>query len=557
MGSTTLTNGGTRYLGGNNKLSSAGKSSHHSLLHITVLTTCQGAAASLKYARPQDLPSYPSVGLPPSNRRNDAAAGAAASLGWANQKSIDIWKPDPSSSATTAASVGWNRKANPPWQPQQSTNGARAAILAAKSDQKVTDQKGGPVRAKSSAWGNSAANVAMRNDRRSLQAVPTPSRASNLDRHGSLMAATGAMASPRPRADSTPPMTARYPDETNARSNALRAATHADIASRRRKSELPQGGATPVTNMRKEMYTSHPVQPSEADQKQKADSMHASAIAMAQQMYKTMQKREAETAEAGYKGDGHRAATSAHGRQRSTSLKSVEPTPMKFSNLQEAAQRLAQERLAKLNDEHAQNREYLDYYGSPPPPRQKLLYRARFRRRASSDTSLEDSRERTQDIRSQLYSSNLSRVDSKTRQKDRDTLLAVAQRNVAKSLQGIDEQIYAQTGRVTPAMMVGRETRPMAIAQQRVQPVQPVQQPPERHADYVDIGSGALVDRNSVDALALRNVKPVLTQIEDKSAAERARQTEIKLDEEETKRMVQLEKDREEELKEINRQLKG
>jgi hypothetical protein len=365
------------------------------------------------------------------------------------------------------------------------------------------------------------------------------------------MAATGAMASPRQRADSTPPMRARYPDEINARSNALRAATHADTASRRRRSEIPQGGATPVTNMRKEMYTSHPFQPSEADQKQKADSMHASAIAMAQQMYKTMQNRDEETAEAAYKGDGHRAATSAHGRQRSTSLMSVEPTPIKFNNLQQAAQKLAQERLAKLHDEHAKNREYLDYYGSSLQPSPKLLYKGRFRRRASSDTSLEDGRERTLDVRSQLYSSNLSRVDRRTRQKDRDTLLAVAQRNVAKSLQGIDERVYAQTGRMTPAMIVGRETRPMAIAQQRVQP------PAEKHADKIDISSGALVDRSSVDELALRNVQPVLYQIQDKSAAERARQTEIMLDEEETKRMVELEKAREQELKEINRQFKG
>ncbi|OBT70329.1 hypothetical protein VE03_00196 [Pseudogymnoascus sp. 23342-1-I1] len=519
MGSTTtLTNGGgSRYLDRNNKLSSA------------------GAAASLKYARPQDLPSYPSVGLPPNRQNRDAHAGAAASLGWANQKPIEIWKPDATTSASTAATIGWTRKSNPPWQPQQSASGARAAVLAAKSDLRVADQKVVPPRPKSAGFGNSAATLAMQNDRRSVQAPPAPNRASQLSRHGSLMAATGAMASPRPRADSTPPLGPKYPDEMNARSNALRAATHADTASRRRRSEIPQGGATPVTNMRKERYTSQPFQPSEADQKQKEDSMHASAIAMAQQMYKVIEKREKETGEAGH------AATAAHGRGRSTSLMSDEPTPMRFGNLQEAAQRLAQERLAKLHDDNYKHREYLDYYGSPQPTQ-----RRRFRRRASSDTSLEETR-----AQAPLYSSSISQIDVKTRQRDRDMLLAAAQRNVQRSLQGIDERVYAQTGRPTPSMM-GQETLPMAIAQQRVQQQQPQYPPGEK----VSIGNGAVVDRSSVDALAFRNVQPVLHQIHDKSEIEQARRTEIKLDEEEAKRQIEREREREQEFKEIDRQLK-
>lgn len=500
-----------------------------------------GAAASLKYARPQDLPSYPSVGLPPNRQNKDARAGAAASLGWANQKPVEIWKPDATTSASTAATIGWTRKSNPPWQPQQSASGARAAVLASKSDLRVADQKAVPPRPKSAGFGNSAASLAMQNDRRSLQAPPAPNRASQLNRHRSLMAATGAMASPRPRADSTPPLGPKYPDEMNARSNALRAATHADTASRRRRSEIPQGGATPVTNMGKERYTSHPFQPSEADQKQKEDSMHASAIAMAQKMYKVMEKREKETGEAGH------AATAAHGRGRSTSLMSDEPAPMKFGNLQESAQRLAQERLAKLhNDENYKNREYLDYYGSSPQPTQ----RRRFRRRASSDTSLEETR-----AQAPLYSSNISQIDAKTRQRDRDMLLAAAQRNVQRSLQGIDERVYAQTGRPTPSMM-GQETLPMGIAQQRVQQQQP-QQPQHPPGEKVSIGNGALVDRSSVDALAFRNVQPVLHQIHDKSELEQARRTEIKLDEEEARRQIEREREREAELKEIDKQLKG
>lgn len=276
--------------------------------------------------------------------------------------------------------------------------------------------------------------------------------------------------------------------------------------------------------------------------------MHASAIAMAQQMYKIIEKREKETGEAGY------AATAAHGRGRSTSLMSDEATPMKYGNLQEAAQRLAQQRLAKLHDENYKNREYLDYYGSPQPSQR--FSKGRFRRRASSDTAVEESRDRRQNVRFQaaqpLYSSDISQIDAKTRQRDRDMLLAAAQRNVQRSLQGIDERVYAQTGRPTPSMM-GQETLPMAIAQQRVQQ----QQGPPQRGDKVSIGHGALVDRSSVDALAFRNVQPVLHQINTESDAEQARRTEIKLDEEETKRQIEREREREQELKQIDKQLKG
>jgi hypothetical protein len=275
--------------------------------------------------------------------------------------------------------------------------------------------------------------------------------------------------------------------------------------------------------------------------------MHASAIAMAQQMYKIIEKREKETGEAGY------AATAAHGRGRSTSLMSDEATPMKYGNLQEAAQRLAQQRLAKLHDENYKNREYLDYYGSPQPSQR--FSKGRFRRRASSDTAVEESRDRRQNVRFQaaqpLYSSDISQIDAKTRQRDRDMLLAAAQRNVQRSLQGIDERVYAQTGRPTPSMM-GQETLPMAIAQQRVQQ----QQGPPQRGDKVSIGHGALVDRSSVDALAFRNVQPVLHQINTESDAEQARRTEIKLDEEEAKRQIEREREREHELKEIDKQLK-
>jgi len=498
----------------------------------------------LKYANPKDLPSYPSAGLPSTSAgKNDSAAGTAANLGWTSQKGFEHEhrKSEPSASATTAATVGWNQKAPSQWQPQPSTSGARAAVLAARGDKKI-----GVWKPEASAWGNSAATLAMRNERAGMHAPSTDPRPSisNLDRRGSLMAATGAMSRPKKLAEPTPVALPRYPDEANARANALRAATHADNVSRRGKSELPEGGASPRTNMPKEMFASTPPVALETDEKIKSESRHASAIAMAQQMYKTMQKQDEDTSK--------HAAASAHDRQRSTSLSSVQPTPMKLTNLHEAARGLAQQRLAKLHDEEAQSREYRDYYGSNPQPVSKLLSRGRFRRRASSDASLEEDEETSRRIRAQmsLFSSSLSKVDDSQRQKDRDALLAVAQRNVTKSLQVMDERVFAETGKVTPAMMSDWEARSRAAADQH-------KESRMDHYGKIDIGGGVFVDQSAVDAIALKNVQPVLDEIDVKTEAERARQMDFKMDAGERKRQAQMEKARDKELKEANRKIKG
>lgn len=523
MASSTTPHDGNRFLDSNNRLSSA------------------GAAASLKYASYKDLPSYPSSGLPSTGtRQSDSAAGAAASLGWANQKTFEHWKPDASSSAATAATIGWNHKAPAQWQPQQSASGAKAALLAAQSDRRIPVWK--PER---SAWGNSAATLAMKPKQTGSQTPPTDRKPTALDRHGSLVAATGAMSGSRKRAESSPTIPASYPDEANSKANALRAATHANAVSKLPK-QVPMGGASPVTNMPKEMFSSNPPVGSGANEKSRADVIHASAIAMAQQMYTAIQKHDNDMSRA--------AALDAHGRQRSVSLSDTGPAPMKFNNLQEAAQRLAQERLAKLHDEHAQSREYRDYYAGPPtlqPTPSKLLTRSHFRRRSSSDASPEADEETSKKIRAQmsLFSSNLSKVDDKKRQQDRDALLAVAQRNVAKSLQGMDEKVFAQKGKVTPAMMSEWEAKARTAADQQRQ---------HRMENYgkIDIGGGVFIDQSQVDAIALRNVQPVLDEIDAKTEAQRNRQMEMMLDAEEKRRQVEVEKARDMESKEMHRQLK-
>ncbi|PMD53802.1 uncharacterized protein K444DRAFT_147615 [Hyaloscypha bicolor E] len=496
------------------------------------------AAASLKYAQAQDLPSFPSAGL----KNGDSAAGAAASLGWANQKAFEHWKPDPSASASAAAVLAKDYKMAPLWQPEQSTNGAKAALLAHRDGGKVEIWK-----PEASLWGNSAANQAFQKDRAGGLSPQLDYGHTALGRQGSLLAATGAMSTSRKRAESTPipsSFVERYPDESNATTNALSAATSAS-KNRKRTSVTSEGGAVPFTVMSREMYTSNPPVAPEVDEQNRQATLHASAIAMAKQMYNHQQKQIDATSAA------HRGAMAAHHRRPSSVESADEIQPMRFNNLQEAAQKLAQERLARLHDEHAKNREYRDYYGNTPKPQSRLSIRGRTRRRASSDGSMDEDREQSNKIRAQmsLFSSNISQVDSKKRQQDREALIAAAQRNVTKSLHGMDEKVFADTGKVAPSLLSEWEVKAHAAAQAKSD---------TRMENYgkVNIGGGKFMNQSAVDLVAQRNVQPVLDEINEKAEAERERVAAAKLEQETQARKEAEQKARGREKKEIDRKLK-
>jgi hypothetical protein len=429
----------------------------------------------------------------------------------------------------------------PLWQPEQSTNGAKAALLAHKDGGKVEIWK-----PEASAWGNSAANQAFKKDRAGGLSPQLDYGHTALGRQGSLMAATGAMSTSRKRAESTPVPSVfveRYPDEANATANALSAATSAS-RNRKRTDIAPETGAVPFTTMSREMYTAHPPVAPEVDEQNRQATLHASAIAMAKQMYNHQQKQ-IDAASA-----AHYGAMAAH--RRPSSIDSAdEAQPMRFNNLQEAAQKLAQERLAKLHDEHAKNREYRDYYGSSPKAQTRLSIRGRTRRRASSDGGIDEDREQSNKIRAQmsLFSSNLSQVDAKKRQQDREALIAAAQRNVTKSLHGMDEKVFKDTGKVAPSLLSEWEVKAHAAAQAKSD---------TRMENYgkVNIGGGKFINQSEVNLVAQRNVQPVLDEINEKAEVERERVAAAKLEQEnQAKKSAEL-KARERENKEINKKLK-
>jgi hypothetical protein len=279
---------------------------------------------------------------------------------------------------------------------------------------------------------------------------------------------------------------------------------------------------------------------------------------MAQGMYKRQQTQVAADTSA------QSGAAAAHGRHPSTSSSiSDDAVPMRFNNLQEAAHKLAQERLAKLHDEHAKNREYRDYYGENDSYKgsydggkkasssYRLSMRGRARRRASSDGDLDEDRVQSNKIRGQMsiFSDNLAQVDEKKRAKDRENLIAAAQRNVTKSLHGMDERVFAETGKVAPSLLSEWEVKAHAAAQANSDARM------ESHG-MIHIGGGKFIKQSEIDAVAQRNVQPVLDEINEKAEAERERQAAQKMEQETTARKAAEKKTREKESKAINKKLK-
>ena len=509
------------------KLSSAGNDFEFARVEISPTHSGTGAATSLKYAHPRDLPSFPSAGF----SDKDCWAGAAASLANANQKPFEYWKPDPSASANKAAFLAKDYKAAPLWHPEMSAAGSKAALLAVKD--------GGNVniwRPESTDAGNSAAGQAMRMKGLSPQVyhgVTTD------ESKRALLAATGAMSGSRRRAGSMPTVNPAYPDSANSAANALSAATLANKPSTRATQTRSERVATidaarihnaAVTNLSREMYTSHPPVAPEVEEKNRQAGLRAAAISMAKQMY-DVQKKAIDAASADLEiAESRHAATSVHNRQAlTTTLAGAPQSGAQYVNLQEAAQKLAAERLAKLHDEHAA---YRNYYGAAPPPQSRLSIRGRARRRASSDGQVDDSdTARSKQIRSEmsLFNDKLAQVDAKKRQEDRDSLMAAAQRNVKASMHGMDEKVFNETGKASPAMMEEWEAKASARAKA---------DSAARMVNHgrVNIGGGKYLDQSEIEAIAAQRVQPTLDEITEKAEKQRARDTQL--------RQEQLERER-------------
>ena len=538
------------------------------------------------------MPSYPTAGL----ENLDSSAGAAANLATANHTAFEHWKPDPSVSASKAANLAKEYKAAPSWHADPSISASKAAnvakdykaaplwhpdpsIPANKAANLAIDYKAAPLwHPGTSVTGSQAAAVAIKDGvnvrtwrpestQVGSSAAEQAMRAKGLSpqvNHGytadgskkALLAATGAMSSSRKRAGSSPSIKGSFPDSENSAANALSAATFANKPSARAsqsKTEVLGGSGSSIdaakihnaamTNLSGEMYTSNPPLVSEAEEKKRQAGLRAAAVSMAKQMYDVQQKA-IERATSADKSDSHYAATRVHNRKASISTDDSYQSSPPYVNLQEAAQKLAAERLAKLHDEHAA---YRSYYGASAAPQSRLSIRNRQRQRASSDGHRNESDEdRSKQIRSEMsqFSNKVAQVDANKRQKDRDSLMAAAQRNVRASLHGMDERVFAETGKVSPAMMQSWEMKAHARAEADSQ---------ARLANHgmVNIGGGKYLDQSDIDAIAAQRVQPTLDEISEKAEQARARDEQRRREELEQNEIVaaKIQDDKERSLK--------
>ncbi|KZM23201.1 Eisosome assembly protein [Ascochyta rabiei] len=508
------------------------------------------AAASLKYAKASDLPSFPVVGIDTSS-----SAGAAALLANQNKKSPEWWKPEQSSTAGKAALLANNYKMKPLWQPEASAAGSKAALLAHRDGVKLNLWQ-----PEASADGNSAANIAMRK----TGLGPQIDYGYTEDgRKKALVAATGAhSAAGRKRAQSIPMSVPLYPDSKNSAKNALNAATVAHSPSMRA-SKAPAvqlqdsnrlgSGAMEAARIQharsaREMYTSAPPVALEVEEKNRNDALRASAIVMAKKMYDIQQQHiEGASGRSGVSA-ARTGATAAHGQQPATSEADIKQQAMQYIGIQEAAQKLAQERLAKIG--YDENAAYRSYYGYDKQSRSKLsMRRGRPRARSTSEAPPQDSDSdeddfRSRRIRNQMkrFNEQLADVDARKRDQDRKGLIAAAERKVQAQMQGLDKDIYNKTGKMSNSMMDDwdEKARQRALANSEARM--------ENHG-RVMIGNGKWMDQAEIDAIAQARLQPTLDEITEKAEKRRAEDAERQSELEKKQRKEQEEKARLAEIK--------
>ncbi|CAI6341486.1 unnamed protein product [Periconia digitata] len=496
------------------------------------------AATSLKHAQAHTLPSFPVVGIDART-----SAGTAANLANTNTKSPEWWKPELSSAAGKAALLANDYKMQPLWKPEASAAGSKAALLAHRDGGKLdlwTPQ--------ASAEGNSAATIAM--GKKDLS--PNVVLGSNEDqKRKALLAATGAVSSSgRKRAQSTPEPPPLYPDSANSARNALSAATMAHNPSVRSTnspvtdsnqlgSPAMQAARIQHSKVSREMYTERPPVALEVEEKKRQDALRASAVSMAKKMYDVQQQPSSSR-----QSHAQTGATAAHGQKPHATEDDIKQQAMRYIGIQEAAQKLASERLAKIGmDENAM---YRSYYGYEKTGRSRLSIR-RGRNRASSNPEPVDSDDdelQSRRIRSQMsqFNKSLAEVDKRKQEQDRKHLIAAAERKVQAQMMGIDKKIFDETGKMSPAMMdewdAKARAKAAAYSEARM----------ENHG-RVHIGHGKYMDQSEIDAVAQARIQPTLDEITEKTEKRRAEEEEQRLEEAERKRQAQIEKERADDLK--------
>lgn len=487
----------------------------------------KSAATSLKYAKAQDLPSFPSSG-------------------------------NASGSAGKAAMLAKDYKMKELWQPEQSAAGSKAAILAANRGAKLDLWQ-----ASATAEGQSAATLAFRNKGLSPQAYGGNNAEA---KSKALMAATGATQQSRARALSTPqPPPELYPDQANASRNALNAASVSHRQSRGDGWDSEANQSARVThlgdNVSGKMFTGNPDWQYEEDKHKSA--LRASTITMAKSLYANQNRDNMLLEPDGSDLSAARSAT----RNQAVAKPDIKQEALQYISLQDTAHRLAAERLAKI-DKDMEGKRFREHYGYGDKPSKTLSSRMskrasgterRGRQRASSDgtrgrydsESDSDDERQAGRIRAQMAGLNTAtrQVDARKQQNDRAKLLAEAEKRVSARMQDMDSQVYRDTGKVSPAMIEEWEAKAREKADRQRQ--ERALNPGKTH-----IGGGQFMDQSEIEAIAAARLKPTLDEISATAASRRQHDEDMRIEKDkqqtakmEEKMAKQQEKDQQKAIK--------
>ncbi|KAJ5615460.1 hypothetical protein N7537_000574 [Penicillium hordei] len=469
---------------------------------------------------------------------NLSHASAASALAHANRKPVEVWRPPTRQPVAEKAALCVKDYA-PPQQPQPTTQhsaeGLGAAMLAVREQRASVCQ--GPTSA-GHRRGSSATD----------RYYPTAVGGNPKDK--ALQAASGAYTLSRKRADSAPSDPGVTSELPYGRS-AAGASRHARVEDEGPLEHLdPAMEASRIKYAAKtnpKLYTSLPPIQSEIEEQNYKNSQRAAAISMAKDMYRvTGTKQQA--------GQSPAVLAAQKGQSQLGYRKTVSTADgaavRRAIALQEAAQKRAAEKLALMRDENA---DYQQYYGTAPQPQRSRLTTRRKRTSSDAEASQTDA-EQSRQIRSQMTSlqSKLDQVDVR-KTKDRELLMQAARRNVNQTLQDMEAQVYADTGRAPPSVQKGWDE----VAQERVRREAEDFEATTAQGNRVNIGGQKYMDMADIDAVARSRLQPAFNEITENAELRRAHDIEARLDAEEEQRHAAVERQREADVKELEKQEKG
>jgi hypothetical protein len=118
--------------------------------------------------------------------------------------------------------------------------------------------------------------------------------------------------------------------------------------------------------------------------------------------------------------------------------------------------------------------------------------------------------------------------------------MVMAEKKVHQQMHKLDEEVFNETGKMSPAMMSEWDAK----ARARVREHNQISMRETKPDSAVDVGAGKLVDRSEVEELAFARVGPTLRRIDHAVEKRKAEEAEQSAKEEERKRMAREEKEK-------------